>query len=165
MADIVDKKTRSRMMSAVPRRFTRPENAVYQLLRSAGIKARRNPRTRLGSPDLSIPQEKVVIFVHGCFWHAHSKCRFATVPRSNESYWRPKLLRNAERDARISRDWRKAGWRVVVVWTCALRKVDGAMGLGNRLLSAVKGTRGHSELSWRRRRVAARSRSPLKRSR
>jgi DNA mismatch endonuclease (patch repair protein) len=74
-----------------------------------------------GRPDIVFPRRRIAIFVHGCFWHRHTNCRLARLPKSKLNYWVPKLERNAERDAKNQRALRKLGWRVLVVWECQLR--------------------------------------------
>lgn len=82
-----------------------------------------------GKPDLVLPKHRAVVFVHGCFWHRHPGCRFATTPASNRKFWLEKLQGNAERDHRNRRELAALGWRVAVVWECALKGEHTARGL------------------------------------
>ncbi|MES3013874.1 MAG: DNA mismatch endonuclease Vsr [Pseudomonadota bacterium] len=124
MVDIVDKATRSRMMAGIGGKNTRPEMAVRQHLFAAGFRYRLHRRDLPGRPDIVLPKYKTVIFVHGCFWHRHTGCRFAAVPATNAQFWREKLDGNVERDRRSARALRAAGWRVLRVWECRTSAKD-----------------------------------------
>ena len=118
MADIVDKKTRSRMMSGIRGRNTRPELAVRKALSAAGFRYRLHSRLLPGRPDIVLHASRQAIFVHGCFWHRHPGCRFAYTPKSNIRFWLDKFDSNVRRDKLARSALRKAGWRVLVVWEC-----------------------------------------------
>lgn len=121
MADIVDKSTRSRMMSGIRAKDTKPERFIRSALHSAGFRYRVHVSDLPGKPDLVFHKYKAVILVHGCFWHRHSGCWWSTTPSSNSEFWSVKFAQNVQRDARNILDLRKLGWRVAVVWECALR--------------------------------------------
>jgi len=74
-----------------------------------------------GSPDLVFPKYRAVVFVHGCFWHRHEGCRYTTTPRTNEEFWRQKFQGNVDRDRRHVEMLHSLGWRVAVIWECALK--------------------------------------------
>lgn len=118
MADIVDRQTRSRMMSGIRARNTEPELAVRKFLFAAGLRYRLHVRTMPGHPDIVLPRYRAVVQVHGCFWHQHPGCKFAYVPKSRPHFWIPKLAANVARDASNAIALRKLGWRVFVVWEC-----------------------------------------------
>lgn len=120
MADIVDRATRSRMMSAIKGRDTTPERTVRSWLHRSGLRFRLNVPRLPGSPDIVLPRYSTVIFVHGCFWHRHQGCRFSTIPKSNREFWKAKFRKNSARDRRVANALADAGWRVEVVWTCQL---------------------------------------------
>ncbi|WP_299894311.1 DNA mismatch endonuclease Vsr [uncultured Ruegeria sp.] len=120
MADIVTPEVRSRMMSRIRGRNTRPEMALRKALHRKGLRFRLNAKELPGSPDIVLPRWKTVLFVHGCYWHRHHGCRKTTTPASNVEFWAEKFRLNVERDARNIRDLREAGWRVGVVWECAV---------------------------------------------
>ena len=120
--DIVDSATRSRMMSGIQSKNTKPEMLVRRYLHAQGFRYRLHTRELPGSPDLVLPKYRVVIFVHGCFWHRHASCRFATQPSSNIERWETKFQINVERDARNVAALQAAGWRVLVVWECELKR-------------------------------------------
>jgi DNA mismatch endonuclease (patch repair protein) len=110
------------MMAAIRGRHTAPELAVRGALHAAGFRFRMHRRDLPGSPDVVLPKYRTVIFVHGCFWHRHPRCRFTTDPASNRSFWRRKFVENITRDRRQKRELRTAGWRVLTVWECQARK-------------------------------------------
>lgn len=112
---------RTRMMRAVRRSDTRPEMAVRRSLFAAGHRYRVNVRGLPGTPDIVLPGRRLAIFVHGCFWHRHEKCRFATTPRTRAEFWADKFARNVARDAAKRDALEAAGWRVVEVWECAVK--------------------------------------------
>ena len=120
--DIVDRATRSRMMAAVGSRDTAPELALRRTVHARGLRYRLHDRTLPGSPDLVFRRFGAVCFVHGCFWHRHAGCSYATTPASRAKYWQAKFHANVERDRRHQHDLLKSGWRVAIVWQCALRR-------------------------------------------
>jgi DNA mismatch endonuclease (patch repair protein) len=119
--DIVDSATRSRMMSSIRGRDTLSEIAVRKVLHAAGLRFRLHRRDLPGSPDIVLPRHRSVVFVHGCFWHRHSGCRYKTDPASNVDFWRQKFESNVRRDRRQQRALRNEGWRVFIVWECESR--------------------------------------------
>ena len=121
MADNHSKEVRSKNMSHIRSTNSKPEEVARKYLFSKGFRYRKNVRTLPGCPDIVLPKYKTVIFVNGCFWHKHDCPRFVW-PSSNEEYWRPKILKNVERDQANSSLLRDTGWNVVVVWECELKK-------------------------------------------
>lgn len=124
MADIYDKVKRSEIMSRVKHARTAPEENVANLLSKLKIRYRRNVKSLPGRPDFLIKSAKTVIFVHGCFWHAHQGCKLGRRPKTNRRFWDNKAIDNRRRDRRKSRELRKDGWHVVTVWQCRLRKPE-----------------------------------------
>lgn len=120
VADL-EAEVRSRIMRSVKRAHTKPEIFVRRLLHSLGLRFRVNRHDLPGSPDIVLPKYKTVIFVHGCFWHRHSGCRFSTTPKTRVDYWLPKFASNVERDVRKERELKDLGWRVMIVWECETR--------------------------------------------
>lgn len=109
---------RSALMSRVRQRGTAAELVVGTLLRSLGVSYRLNVKALPGSPDFANRKRRWAIFVHGCFWHHHRGCKRATVPKTNETFWREKFAANRARDAKAVRALRGAGFRVAIVWEC-----------------------------------------------
>lgn len=124
MADFVSKSERSRMMSSVKSRDTKPEVRVRSAAHQLGLRFRLHRKDLPGRPDLVFPRWRVVIFVHGCFWHQHSGCSRATIPQSNHEFWREKFRKNMERDAQNLRDLIELGWRPEIIWECETKSRD-----------------------------------------
>ncbi|MEZ5937520.1 MAG: DNA mismatch endonuclease Vsr [Hyphomonadaceae bacterium] len=124
MADVFDPETRSRVMRAVQSRNTTPELRVRKAAHALGLRFRLHRSDLPGSPDLVFPSRRVVVFVHGCFWHGHTCPRGARTPETNRDYWLAKIARNRKRDRAAIRALEKLGWRVVVVWECQTRDAD-----------------------------------------
>ena len=122
MTDIVSPEVRSRMMASIKSRDTKPEMLVRRYLHGRGFRYALGKRSLPGKPDLAFRRHNAVIFVHGCYWHGHQGCRFATTPATRAEFWRAKIGANAERDVRVILELRKLDCRVAVVWECALRK-------------------------------------------
>lgn len=122
MADIFAPEVRSRIMSRIRGKDTKPERLVRKILRDHGIRYRMNDRTLPGSPDLVLKDAKVAVLVHGCFWHGHRRCRRFRMPKSRVAFWRRKIETNRARDARVRRRLRRLGWKVVTVWECQLER-------------------------------------------
>lgn len=120
MVDIVDKATRSRMMSGIRGRNTKPEILVRRNLHQKGFRFRLHARELAGKPDIVLPRYHAVIFVHGCFWHGHD-CPLFRMPETREDFWREKIARNHANDQKAREALLTAGWRVGVVWECAIR--------------------------------------------
>lgn len=119
--DRISKQRRSWNMSRIKSENTSPEKRVRSALHLLGFRFRLHERTLPGKPDVVLPRLKVSILVHGCFWHRHSGCRFAYVPKSRLTFWQAKFDGNVARDQRVRRDLRKNGQRVLVIWECQTR--------------------------------------------
>ena len=124
MVDIVDKQTRSRMMAGIRGKDTRPEMVLRRALHARGFRYRLHGKGIPGRPDLVLPKHRAVIFVHGCFWHRHYGCRFATTPTTRPEFWAEKLAANVRRDRAVRDELAAAGRRVATIWECALRKPE-----------------------------------------
>lgn len=123
MTDIVTPETRSRMMSRIRGKDTRPEVALRRALHAQGLRYRKNVRGLPGTPDLVFPAKGAVLLVHGCFWHRHPGCKKAYYPATNVEFWQQKFRRTVERDRENMRHLRELGWKVGVVWECQIGKV------------------------------------------
>jgi DNA mismatch endonuclease, patch repair protein len=120
--DIVDSATRSRMMSGIKAKNTTPEWQVRRALHKKGFRYSLHRRDLPGKPDLTLAKYGAVVFVHGCFWHAHRGCGLAKMPTTRSEFWSVKLSANRARDLRHVDQLRAAGWRIAIVWECALRR-------------------------------------------
>ncbi len=109
---------RSRLLGRVRQARTAPEEAVAALLRARGLAYRRGVRALPGSPDFANRARRWAIFVNGCFWHRHTGCRRATLPKNNRAFWAAKFAANRTRDAVAIRRLRASGFRVLVIWEC-----------------------------------------------
>lgn len=120
--DKVTKDVRSWMMSRVGPKNTAPELLLASWLRKNKISFRTHLRSLPGSPDFVLKKYHTVIFVHGCFWHGHRNCKYYRLPGTNTLFWEQKVDKNRLRDSTKNKALRKAGWRVIVVWQCQLKK-------------------------------------------
>lgn len=121
MADNHSKEVRSMNMSRIRSTNSKPEEIVRKYLFSKGFRYRKNVKKLPGCPDIVLPKYKTVIFVNGCFWHKHDCPRFVW-PSSNQEYWKPKILRNVERDKNNCRELSSKGLNVITIWECELKK-------------------------------------------
>jgi DNA mismatch endonuclease (patch repair protein) len=120
MADVVDPATRSRMMSGIRGKNTRPELMIRRALHARGFRYRLHCKDLPGKPDLCLPKYRAVIFVHGCFWHGHD-CHLFKWPKTRAAFWEAKVRRNREVDEAALTRLTAEGWRVATVWECALK--------------------------------------------
>lgn len=120
LPDIVSPEQRSRMMSGIRGKDTKPEMVLRRGLHALGFRFRLHERKLPGTPDLVFPKYHAVILAHGCFWHGHD-CHLFRLPGSRTEFWRTKIERNRAVDARTQLALRDAGWRVGTVWECAMR--------------------------------------------
>ena len=125
--DIFSPEKRSEIMRRVRSDETWPEQILRKALFSRGWRYRKNVKKLHGKPDLVFAKAKVVVFVHGCFWHQHEGCKAADRPKSRQDYWQKKLERNIARDLEIQERLKKEGWHVIVIWECELRRDVRAM--------------------------------------
>lgn len=138
--DILTPEERSRVMSHITGKDTRPEMIVRSLLHRLGFRFRLHHRDLPGKPDIVLPRRKAVIFVHGCFWHRHQGCKDATIPKTNTGFWLNKLNRNVERDLKAASALKAAGWRVLYVWECETNNLDMLADRLTRELSILPGS-------------------------
>ena len=124
VADIFSKKRRSEIMSGIKGSDTEPEIVVRRLLHSMGYRFRLHGKALPGKPDIVLSRHRKAIFVHGCFWHGHPGCKRAKLPGSNRDFWQAKIQGNSERDKRNQDKLDALGWKVFVLWSCEVRKLD-----------------------------------------
>lgn len=120
MTDVVDRATRSRMMSGIRSKNTKPELIIRKALHRKGFRYRLHVKELSGRPDIVLPKYRAVIFVHGCFWHGHD-CRFFKVPSSRTDFWLNKIETNRQKGQQTVEELVSDGWRICIVWECALR--------------------------------------------
>jgi len=121
MADVHDKDTRSYNMSRISGKDTKPEIMIRKFLHSNGFRYSLHRKDLPGKPDLVLPKYNSVIFVHGCFWHAHEDCKYFKIPETRTDWWKQKLYANKERDEKHIQKLEEMGWSVIVVWECELK--------------------------------------------
>jgi len=120
--DSISREKRSFVMSQIRSKHTKPELALRQIVSLMGFRYRLHYKKLPGKPDLAFLGQKKLIFMHGCFWHQHPKCKDSGFPASNLSYWRPKLTRTIERDREHTAILRKQGWKALIIWECEMKK-------------------------------------------
>ena len=108
------------MMAGIRGSETNPERIVRSYLFSRALRFRKNVRELPGKPDVVLPKYRTVVFVHGCFWHQHDRCKFATMPNTNRKFWEEKLAANRDRDRKNSQRLKALGWNVLTIWECQL---------------------------------------------
>jgi len=141
MVDVMSSATRSALMSRIRAKNTQPEIVVRRMLWARGFRFALHSRRLSGKPDLVLPKWKAVVFVHGCFWHRHLDCPLFRLPKTRSEFWDAKLEANRQRDAASILSLQAEGWRVGVVWECAIR-IDAAetvQQLSQWLLSGTDG--------------------------
>jgi len=119
MVDVVNSATRSRMMRGIKGVNTAPEMRVRRQMHAAGLRYRLHQKDLPGRPDLVFPSLQTVVFVHGCFWHQHPGCRYASTPATNTEFWASKLRGNVDRDRRTINALEADGWTVSIIWECS----------------------------------------------
>ncbi len=134
--DTLSPQRRSWNMSRIRSRDTAPELLVRSMLHRQGFRFRKGTGQKLpGRPDVVLPCHRTAVLVHGCFWHRHSGCRLAYMPKTRPDFWRVKFESNVRRDREVSRLLRKLGWQIVTVWECELADPGK---LARRLMREIK---------------------------
>ena len=124
-------------MSQIGSKDTQPELIVRRLLTEMGLRYRLHRRDLPGKPDIVFGPRRLVLFVHGCFWHRHRGCRLASTPSANAAFWQTKFDANTARDRRNTAALKRAGWRVAVIWECETRQPERLARRLQRLLPVV----------------------------
>lgn len=138
MVDFLSPTERSERMSRIRSKDTVPEVTLRRSLHALGLRFRLHRRDLPGRPDIVLPRHRVVIFVHGCFWHRHAGCKIATTPKSNTAFWIEKFERNVARDVRSTELLKAQGWRVIVAWECELGSARMAADVALRISREVR---------------------------
>jgi len=124
MTDHISKEKRSWNMGRIRSSNTGPEKIVRSLLHGMGLRFRLHRKSLPGTPDIVLPGRRTVIFVHGCYWHRHTGCRYASTPKTNKAFWETKFMQNIRRDAETRAKLQDQGWTVLVVWECETKKPE-----------------------------------------
>ena len=122
MADVHTPEQRRYNMSCIRGKNTKPEELVRRYLFAQGFRYRKNDARLPGKPDIVLPKYKTVIFVNGCFWHAHKGCKYFVWPKSNVDFWKRKINGNIQRDLCNIQRLSEQGWNIIVIWECQLKK-------------------------------------------
>jgi len=125
-------------MSRIRGKDTKPEELVRKYLFSQGFRYRKNVASLPGKPDIVLPKYRTCIFVNGCFWHGHEECKYFVWPKNNAEFWKIKITQNIERDKKTYGELMEAGWKVLIVWECELKKESRESTL-ERLTCNIKG--------------------------
>ena len=121
MADVHSKAQRSYNMSRIRSTNTKPEMLVRKFLHANGFRFRLHVKNMAGKPDIVLPKYKTLIFVHGCFWHGHSGCRYFKIPQTRTQWWTNKININKANDTKAIKALEKDAWKVIVIWECKLK--------------------------------------------
>ncbi len=119
--DTLTSSQRHKNMSHIRSKNTAPEKQIRSALHKAGFRYRICDKRYPGKPDIILPHYYAVIFINGCFWHAHEGCKYFVFPKSNKKFWKEKFNKNKERDAKILQHYKNECWRICIVWECSIR--------------------------------------------
>lgn len=144
MVDVMSRDRRSALMSRIRARDTGPELQIRHYLWRAGFRYQLYRKDLPGRPDLVLPKWHAAVFVHGCFWHRHTGCSYFRLPKTRTEFWDEKLQRNHERDIAAITHLLQTGWRVAIVWECAVRKDPDIA--GRKLAAWIKHGKGNIEM-------------------
>lgn len=133
-------------MSGIRSKNTIPELQVRRLLFRLGYRFRLHRKDLPGTPDIVMPSRRVAIFVHGCFWHRHKNCSLAKLPKTNSEFWKKKLSGNVRRDKEKYRELARCGWRILVIWECAVRREQQVGTLGVQIKQWIESEIPYTEL-------------------
>jgi DNA mismatch endonuclease (patch repair protein) len=121
MPDVHTKEQRSFNMSRIKGKDTKPEMLVRKYLHAQGFRYKLHDKTLPGKPDLVLPKYKTVLFVHGCFWHGHTNCRYFKIPQTRTEWWTEKINKNIANDLNAIKMLKKEGWKIITLWECDLK--------------------------------------------
>ena len=143
VSDVLTREQRHLNMSHIHGKDTKPEEIVRKYLFSKGYRYRKNDSRYPGKPDIVLPKYRTMIFVHGCFWHRHPGCRYATTPSTNCDFWQKKFDQNVARDRKVQEQLKADGWHVIVVWECEIsrkaEREERLQRLENEIRTAITG--------------------------
>lgn len=121
MADNLTKEQRHKNMQNIRSKDTSIEIKFRKALFHAGFRYIKNDKQMIGKPDIILPKYKTIIFIHGCFWHRHENCKYATTPSTNSDFWQNKFLNTAKRDKIEQQKLKDAGWNIIIIWECEIK--------------------------------------------
>jgi DNA mismatch endonuclease (patch repair protein) len=124
MSDIYSITKRSEIMSKISGKDTKPEILIRKFLFSIGFRFRKNDIRLPGKPDIVLPKYNTIIFINGCFWHGHN-CKARNLPAIRKDFWELKISENTERDKKNIKNLEYAGWKVLTIWQCELKNLEG----------------------------------------
>lgn len=139
MSDIKSKEERSRNMSAIKSKNTKPEVYFRKLLFAKGYRYSLHSKNIPGHPDLWMKKYNVAIYIHGCFWHRHEGCKYAYIPKSRLEFWNDKFLRNQNRDKEVLGELSTRKIRCLIIWECTIKNMKKRNGNESEVLSIVDG--------------------------
>lgn len=122
MSDVHSAEVRSYNMSRIKSKNTKPELVVRKQLHAAGFRFRLHVSDLPGKPDIVLPKYKTVVFVHGCFWHGHTKCKYFVIPETRTQWWLQKINRNKKLDLINGKNLKNLGWNVITIYECQLKR-------------------------------------------
>src|SRR5690606_18908020 len=137
MADVHSKETRSYNMSRIKGKNTKPEMLVRQFLHANGYRYKLHDKSLPGKPDIVLPKYRTVIFVHGCFWHGHTDCKYYIIPKTRTDWWLNKIHGNIANDAKSIEALTKGAWKIIIVWECDLKPLPLETTL-NKLIKTIR---------------------------
>ncbi len=135
MADVHTKKQRSFNMSRIKGKDTKPEMLVRKFLHANGFRYKLHDKKLPGKPDIVLPKYNTVIFVHGCFWHGHTNCKYFKIPQTRTKWWTDKINANKANDSKAIKALKKDGWKIITVWECKLKPAKAEKTLQKIILS------------------------------
>ncbi len=122
MTDVHNPKTRSYNMSRIKGKDTKPEMLVRRFLFSQGYRYKLHDKTLPGKPDIVLPKYKTIIFIHGCFWHGHKNCKYATIPETRTEWWTAEMKENMKYDRMVALVLKAFDYKIITIWECELKK-------------------------------------------
>jgi len=123
MTDVHNTKIRSFNMSKIRGKNTKPELLVRKFLFSKGLRYRLHSKSLPGKPDIILKKYRTVIFINGCFWHGHYKCKYFVLPKTNSEWWKQKIDETIERDKKVNFKLKELGWKIITIWECELKSL------------------------------------------
>lgn len=138
MADIVSKEQRSKNMSAIRSKDTKPEVYLRKLLFAEGYRYRIAEKSVPGHPDIFLRKYNTAIFVHGCFWHRHQGCKYAYTPKTRVDFWQKKFDDNVKRDAAVKGELRKQNIKCLIVWECTIKQMQNIDSMKSRIMASIR---------------------------